>query len=57
MFRRILRSTIVLAALIGAYQVYVLFAVPQMEPSLSVRERHQAEEHPAPADMVGDQTG
>src|SRR6478672_4414420 len=42
MFRRILRSTIVLAAVIGAYEAYVLFAVPHMEPSLAVREQHRA---------------
>ena len=34
MFRRILRSTIVLAVVIAAYQAYVLLAVPLMEPSL-----------------------
>jgi lipopolysaccharide export system protein LptA len=43
MFRRILRSTIVLAAVIGAYQAYVLFAVPHMEPSLATKEKHQAD--------------
>src|SRR4051812_13282285 len=42
MFRRILRSTIVLAAVIGAYEAYVLFAVPLMEPSLAVRQQHRA---------------
>ena len=46
MFRRILRSTIVLAALIGAYQAYVIFAVPHMEPSLAVlQQRHADREH------------
>ncbi len=43
MFRRILRSTIVLAALIGAYQAYVTFAVPRMEPPLEVREQRAAD--------------
>src|SRR3954467_146349 len=42
MFRRILRSAIVLAAVIGAYQAYVLLAVPHMEPSLAVREQRRA---------------
>jgi hypothetical protein len=42
MIRRILRSTIVLAAIIGAYQGYVLFAVPRMEPSLAVRQQRRA---------------
>ena len=41
MFRRILRSTIVLAVIIGAYQAYVLLAVPHMEPSLSVKQKRQ----------------
>src|SRR5215212_8293383 len=44
MFRRILRSTIVLAAVIAAYQAYVLLAVPHMEPPLSKREKQQATE-------------
>jgi lipopolysaccharide export system protein LptA len=35
MFRRIFRSTMVLAALIGAYEAYVTFAVPWMEPALA----------------------
>jgi hypothetical protein len=43
MFRRILRSTIVLTALIGAYQAYVLFAVPRMEPPLAVRQQRIAD--------------
>jgi hypothetical protein len=38
MFRRILRSTIVLAVVIAGYQAYALLAVPLMEPSLAVRE-------------------
>jgi hypothetical protein len=42
MFRRILRSTIVLAAVIGAYQAYVLLAVPRMEPPLSVKQKQKA---------------
>lgn len=42
MFRRLLRSVIVLAALLGAYQAYVTFAVPRMEPSLAVREQRRA---------------
>jgi hypothetical protein len=43
MFRRILRSTIVLAAVIAAYQAYVLLAVPHMEPSLAMREHRLAD--------------
>ncbi len=43
MFRRILRSTIVLAVIIAAYQAYVLLAVPRMEPSLAVREQRRAD--------------
>src|SRR4051812_23464307 len=39
MFRRILRSTIVLAVVIAAYQAYVLLAVPHMEPPLSKKEK------------------
>src|SRR3954470_18881743 len=42
MVRRILRSTIVLAAVIAAYQAYVLLAVPHMEPSLAVRQQRLA---------------
>ena len=45
MFRRILRSTIVLAAIIAAYQAYVLLAVPHMEPSLAIREQRIATEN------------
>jgi hypothetical protein len=41
MFRRIFRSTIVLAALIGAYQAYARWAVPAMEPPLEVREQRR----------------
>src|SRR3954453_17068019 len=44
MIRRILRSTIVLAALIAAYQAYVLFAVPQMEPSLEIQQQRRSSE-------------
>src|SRR3954447_2508575 len=44
MFRRILRSTIVLVALIAAYQAYVLFAVPQMEPSLEIQQQRLSSE-------------
>ncbi len=43
MFRRLIRSTIILAAIIGAYQAYALLVVPHMEPSLAVRERHEAD--------------
>ena len=39
MYRRILRSTIVLVAVIAAYQAYVLLAVPRMEPPLAVKEK------------------
>lgn len=39
MFRRILRSTIVLAVVIAAYQAYVLLAVPHMEPPLAVKAK------------------
>ena len=42
MLRRILRSTIVLAVVIAAYQAYVLLAVPHMEPPLAVREQRIA---------------
>lgn len=39
MFQRILRSSMMLAALVAAYQAYVLLAVPLMEPSLEMRQR------------------
>jgi hypothetical protein len=42
MIRRILRSITVLAALIAAYQAYVLFAVPRMEPSLEIQQQRRA---------------
>src|SRR4051794_15856529 len=42
MFRRILRSTIVLAVIIAAYQAYVLLAVPRLEPPLSKKEKQLA---------------
>ncbi|MCI0333303.1 MAG: hypothetical protein L0228_08785 [Planctomycetes bacterium] len=47
MFRRLLRSMTALAALVAAYQAYVLLAVPLMEPSLEVRERkrHSQADH------------
>src|SRR5687768_4600509 len=38
MFRRFLRSLTVLAALVAAYQAYVLLAVPLMEPPLAARK-------------------
>ncbi len=41
MFRRILRSTIVLAVVVAAYQAYVLLAVPLMEPPLAVQEKRR----------------
>jgi hypothetical protein len=41
MVRRILRSTIVLAAVIAAYQAYVLLAVPRMEPSLAIKAQRK----------------
>ena len=44
MFRRILRSTIVLVAVIAAYQAYVLLAVPHMEPPLAVREQRPSKD-------------
>lgn len=44
MFRRILRVTLTFAAIVGAYQVYVTFAVPQMEPSISEREQRRADQ-------------
>src|SRR5687767_6917292 len=37
MVKRIIRSLTVLAALVAAYQAYVLLAVPLMEPPLAVR--------------------
>jgi hypothetical protein len=37
MLRRILRSTIVFAVLVVAYEAYATFAVPLMEPPLSMR--------------------
>ena len=39
MFRRLLRSAIVLAVLVTVYQAYVLWAVPHMEPSLALRQQ------------------
>ncbi len=42
MFGRLLRSTIVLAAILGAYQAYVTFAVPRMEPPFEVRAQRRA---------------
>ena len=36
--QRILRSVIVFAALVAAYQAYVLLAVPLMEPPLAVQQ-------------------
>jgi hypothetical protein len=42
MFRRLFRSTIVLAAILGAYQAYVTFAVPRMEPPFEVRSQRRA---------------
>jgi lipopolysaccharide export system protein LptA len=41
MIRRILRSTVVLIALVAAYQAYVTFAVPQMEPSLALQQKRK----------------
>ncbi|HEX3601962.1 MAG TPA: hypothetical protein VHU84_17545 [Lacipirellulaceae bacterium] len=41
MFRRILRSTIVLGTLIVAYQAYAILAVPLMEPSLEMKENQR----------------
>ncbi len=35
MLRRLIRSTIVLGALLAAYQAYVLLGVPLMEPPLA----------------------
>lgn len=49
MFRRILRSAIVLAVLIVAYEAYVTFAVPQMEPQLTMKEQRR----PTEADLGG----
>ncbi len=37
MFRRLLRSMLMLAMLIVAYQAYVLLAVPLMEPQIAIR--------------------
>jgi lipopolysaccharide export system protein LptA len=44
MFQRILRSTIALAAVIAAYEAYVTFAVPQMEPPLATRKARPSTE-------------
>lgn len=41
MVRRILRSAIVLAVLIVAYEAYVKLAVPQMEPQLAKKEQRR----------------
>jgi len=41
MVRRILRSAMVLAAIIAAYQAYVTLAVPQMEPQLAMSQRRR----------------
>lgn len=38
MYRRILRSTIALAAVVAAYEAYATLAVPQMEPPLATRK-------------------
>ncbi|MEX0611723.1 MAG: hypothetical protein WD738_11170 [Pirellulales bacterium] len=38
MFRRIFRSLITFAALVAAYQAYLLLAVPMMEPPLAMRD-------------------
>jgi lipopolysaccharide export system protein LptA len=38
MLRRIFRSLVVFAALIVAYQAYILLAVPRMEPPLALRK-------------------
>ena len=42
MFKRILRSLTMLAALVAAYQAYVLLAVPLMEPSIAMRKQPRA---------------
>ena len=44
MFHRILRSTIVFALVIVAYQAYVLLAVPLMEPPLALKEKREADD-------------
>ena len=44
MFSRLIRSLIVLIALVAAYQAYVLLAVPLMEPPLAVRKQRQVTE-------------
>ena len=41
MFRRLLRSAIVFAVLVAAYNAYVLWAVPLMEPSLATQEHRR----------------
>ena len=41
MFRRLFRSLMVLGVLLAAYQAYVTFAVPLMEPPLEMRERRE----------------
>src|SRR4051794_14265852 len=40
MLRRILRSTIVFAVLVVAYEAYATLAVPLMEPPLAIRPHH-----------------
>ncbi|MCC7476142.1 MAG: hypothetical protein IT425_12160 [Pirellulales bacterium] len=39
MFRRILRSVMVLGVLVAVYQAYAAFIVPRMEPPLALREQ------------------
>ncbi len=41
MLRRIIRSTIVFAVLVVAYEAYSTFAVPFMEPPLALRPHHE----------------
>src|SRR5262245_316461 len=45
MFRRILRSTIALAAVIMAYEAYVTLAVPRMEPPLAQKQKSVASDN------------
>ncbi len=43
MLRRLFRSAIVFAVLVAAYNAYVLWAVPQMEPSLAIKQQRKAD--------------
>ncbi len=52
MLSRILRSTIVFAIVVVAYQAYVLLAVPRLEPPLALKEKQRVGE-PASGEPIG----